>query len=62
MAMVLRDVETVTGTTLPDGLRLRPVDRGTSESPVAVPLIDAAAVAIASDLSITGSAYEVAEF
>jgi GNAT superfamily N-acetyltransferase len=62
MAMVLRDVQTVTGTTLPDGLRLRPVDRGTSESPDTVPLKDAAAVAIASDLSITGSADEVAEF
>jgi ribosomal protein S18 acetylase RimI-like enzyme len=62
LAMVLRDVQTVTGTTLPDGLRLRPVDRGTSESPDAVPLKDAAAVAVASDLSITGSADEVAGF
>ena len=55
MAMVLPDVRGLTGATLPDGLELRAV-------PDAVPLKDAAAVAIASDLSITESADNVAGF
>lgn len=62
MAMVLRDVEAVTGAALPDGLDLRPVNRAAPEAPDAVPLKDAAAVAVASDPSITDSADEVARF
>lgn len=62
VAMVLRDVQAVTGATLPEGLDLRPVHRIASEAPNAVPVQDAAAVAIASDLGITESADDVAGF
>jgi hypothetical protein len=62
MAMVLRDVQAVTGATLPDGLDLRPVNRVASEAPDAVPLKDAVAVAILSDLGITESADDAAEY
>jgi ribosomal protein S18 acetylase RimI-like enzyme len=62
MAMMLRDVQAVTGATLPDGLDLRPVNRVASEAPDAVPLKDAVAVAIASDLGITESADDVAGY
>lgn len=62
MAMVLRDVEAVTGATLPDGLDLRPVNRVAPEAPDAVALKDAVAVAIVSDLSIKESADDVAGY
>lgn len=60
-AMVLRDVEAANGGALPDDLALRPVSRGGAEAS-GIPLHDAAAVAIASDLSITASADEVVRF
>jgi ribosomal protein S18 acetylase RimI-like enzyme len=62
LAMVLRDVQAVTGVALPDGLDLRPVDRVASEAPDDLPLKGAAAAAIVSDPGITESADEVAEF
>ena len=62
MAMVLRDIQAVNGATLPDGLDFRPVNRDTSTVPDAVPMKDAAAVGIASNRSITGSADDVAKW
>jgi ribosomal protein S18 acetylase RimI-like enzyme len=61
-AMVCGDIQAVPAVTLPDGLVLRPVNRLTSEEPDAIPLEDAAAVAIASDPGITGTADEFAGF
>ena len=52
-AMVLRDIQTVTGIALPEGLDLRPVDRVGAGAPDAVPLKAAVAAAIASDPAIT---------
>lgn len=61
-AMVLRDIQVDAKATLPDGLVLRPVNRLAPESPDAVPLQAAAAVAIASDPGIAGPAGEFARF
>ena len=58
-AMVCGDIQAVPAVTLPDELVLRAV-RLTSEAPDAIPLEDAAAVAIASDPGITGTADEFA--
>jgi ribosomal protein S18 acetylase RimI-like enzyme len=62
LAMVLRDIQTVKGSTLPDGLDVRPVDRVGSGVPDAVPLKNAVAAAIASDPGITDSAENVAGY
>ena len=62
MAMVLRDVQAVTGPSLPDGLDLRPVNRGSSKAPDGVPLKEALAVAMASDPSATESAEDAARY
>jgi ribosomal protein S18 acetylase RimI-like enzyme len=60
--MVLRDIQSVTNTRLPDGFDLCPVDRVGSGAPEAVPLKDAVAAAIASDPGITDSADNVAGY
>jgi ribosomal protein S18 acetylase RimI-like enzyme len=61
-AMVLGDVRAATDAALPDGLDARPVHRVASEAPDAVPVQDAAAVAVVSDPGITDSADDVAGF
>ena len=60
MAMVLSDINTVTGATLPDGLNLRPVNRPAFQAPDGVSVKEAATVAIASDLTITDGPDDVA--
>ena len=62
LAMVLRDIEAAADSPLPDELELRPVSRTASEEAGAVPLLAAAAAAIASDPAITGPPEEVAGF
>lgn len=62
MAMVLNDIDAVTGATLPDGLSVRPVDRPSFLAPDGVSVTDAATVAIASDLTIPDGADDVAAF
>jgi predicted GNAT family acetyltransferase len=62
MVMVVRDIQTVRGATLPDGLDLRPVDRPGSAPPDAVGLEDAVAAAVVSDPGITDSADHVAGY
>ena len=62
LAMVLRDLQTVTGTALPDGLDLQLVDRVGPGAADAVPLKAAVAAAIASDPGITGSADHVTRY
>jgi ribosomal protein S18 acetylase RimI-like enzyme len=61
-AMVLADVHAVPAATLPGGLVLRSVRRLVAESPKAVRLEDAVAVAIASDAGITETPTEFARF
>jgi len=56
LAMVLRDVGTVTGAELPNGLEHRPVNLTASGGPDGVALKDAVAVAVASDPGIPESA------
>ncbi len=60
--MVLRDIQAVTGTALPDGLEFRAVDLVGSGAQDAVPLKDAVAAAIASDPGITDSAERMAGY
>jgi ribosomal protein S18 acetylase RimI-like enzyme len=62
VVMILRDIQTVTGSALPDGLAFRPVDRVGSGAPEAVSLEDAVAAAIAADPGITDSADRVANY
>lgn len=61
-AMVLRRIQDVVNVVLPDGLVLRSVNRIATETPDAVALHDAVAVAIASDPGITEPADEFARF
>ncbi|HEY7025061.1 MAG TPA: GNAT family N-acetyltransferase [Candidatus Limnocylindrales bacterium] len=59
MAMVLRDIQAVSGSEPPNGLVLRPVIRGSADNEQAVSLKRAADVAIASDPSAPTSPEEV---
>jgi len=62
MAMVLRDLNVLPSKKLPNGLGLRLVNRDSSEGSDATFLKSVAAVAVASDPSVTDSADQVASF